>query len=91
MALEKANITNGYVYGPGGLVELDADGNPNGIFREQASKIYDNLIPDPFLVPSVTFLENPQYKYAPSSASITYHISFFPNSFSLEKAYSSSG
>lgn len=31
MALEKANITNGYVYGPGGLVELDADGNPNGI------------------------------------------------------------
>ena len=52
MALEKANITNGYVYGPGGLVELDADGNPNGIFREQASKIYDNLIPDPFLVPA---------------------------------------
>lgn len=52
MALEKANITNGYIYGPGGLVELDADGNPNGIFREQASKIYDNLIPDPFLVPA---------------------------------------
>ena len=37
-------ITNGYVYGPGGLVELDADGNPNGIFREQASKIYDNPV-----------------------------------------------
>lgn len=52
MALEKANITNGYVFGPGGMVELDADGNPNGIFREQASKIYDNLIPDPFLVPA---------------------------------------
>ncbi len=33
-------------------MELDADGNPNGIFREQASKIYDNLIPDPFLVPA---------------------------------------
>ena len=52
MALEKANITNGYVFGPGGMVELDADGSPNGIFREQASKIYDNLIPDPFLVPA---------------------------------------
>ena len=52
MALEKANITNGYVFGPGGMVELDADGNPNGIFREQASKIYDSLIPDPFLVPA---------------------------------------
>ena len=24
---------------------------PNGIFREQASKIYDELIPDPFLIP----------------------------------------
>ena len=34
------------------MVELDADGRPNGIFREQASKIYDNLIPDPFLVPT---------------------------------------
>ena len=34
------------------MVELDADGRPNGIFREQASKIYDNLIPDPFLVPA---------------------------------------
>lgn len=51
MALERAGITNGYVFGPGGLVELDKDGEPTGIFREQASKIYDNLIPDPFLVP----------------------------------------
>lgn len=52
MALEKANIGKGYVFGPGGLVELDEQGMPNGIFREQASKIYDNLIPDPFLVPA---------------------------------------
>ena len=37
-ALEKANITNGYVFGPGGMVELDADGRPNGIFREQAPR-----------------------------------------------------
>ena len=52
MALEKADIGKGYVFGPGGLVELDEDGMPNGIFREQASKIYDSLIPDPFLVPA---------------------------------------
>lgn len=52
MALEKAGIGKNYVFGPSGVVELDEDGMPNGIFREQASKIYDNLIPDPFLVPA---------------------------------------
>lgn len=52
MALEKAGIGKGYEFGPSGVVELDEDGMPNGIFREQASKIYDNLIPDPFLVPA---------------------------------------
>lgn len=51
MALEKANIGKGYEYGPGGTVELDEEGMPNGIFREQASRIYDELIPDPFLIP----------------------------------------
>lgn len=51
LALEKANVGKGYDFGPGGTVELDADGMPNGIFREQASKIYDELIPDPFLIP----------------------------------------
>lgn len=51
MALEKANIGKGYVFGPGGTVELDENGIPNGIFREQASKVYDDLIPDPFLIP----------------------------------------
>jgi len=51
MALEKAEIGKGYEFGPGGTVVLDENGIPNGIFREQASKIYDNLIPDPFLVP----------------------------------------
>lgn len=52
MALEKAGIGKDYEFGPSGVVELDEDGMPNGIFREQASKIYDNLIPDPFLVPA---------------------------------------
>lgn len=51
MALEKAGIGKGYEFGPGGTVVLDDNGMPNGIFREQASKIYDDLIPDPFLIP----------------------------------------
>lgn len=53
LALEKAHIGKGYVYGEGGLVVLDENGMPNGIFREQASRIYDDLIPDPFLVPEI--------------------------------------
>ncbi|MFA7196608.1 MAG: amidohydrolase, partial [Anaerovoracaceae bacterium] len=48
-ALEEAKIGNGYVFGPGGLVELNEDGSPNGIFREQASKIFDDIVPDPLL------------------------------------------
>ena len=51
LALEKANLGKGFVYGPGGLVELDEDGMPNGIMREQSSKIFDDIIPDPFLIP----------------------------------------
>lgn len=47
MALEKAKLGKGYVFGEGGLVELGDDGMPNGIIREQASKIYDDMIPDP--------------------------------------------
>lgn len=46
MALEKAGIGKGYVFGEGGMVELDQDGMPNGILREQAPRIYDELIPD---------------------------------------------
>lgn len=51
LALEKAGIGKGFVFGDGGLVELDADGMPNGIMREQSSKIFDEIIPDPFLIP----------------------------------------
>lgn len=46
MALEKAGIGKGFVFGEGGMVELDEDEMPNGILREQAPKIYDELIPD---------------------------------------------
>lgn len=53
MALEKAGVGKGYDFGVGGKVELDADGMPNGILREQASKIYDELIPDPLKDPAV--------------------------------------
>ena len=52
-ALAAAGIGKGYEFGPGGLVELDADGMPNGILREQATKIFDELIPDPAKIPEV--------------------------------------
>ena len=53
MALEKAGVGKGYDFGVGGTVELNANGMPNGIMREQASKIYDELIPDPLKDPAV--------------------------------------
>lgn len=53
LALQVAKIGNGFVYGPGGLVELDEGGVPNGILREQATKIFDELIPDPAKVPEI--------------------------------------
>lgn len=34
-------------------MELDEDGEPNGILREQATKIFDELIPDPAKIPAV--------------------------------------
>lgn len=52
-ALKAAGIGKGFVYGPGGLVELDENGEPNGILREQATKIFDELIPDPAKVPQI--------------------------------------
>lgn len=48
-AMKVAKIGKDYVFGPGGLVELNEDGSPNGIFREQASKIFDDIVPDPLL------------------------------------------
>ena len=53
MALEKAGIGKDYVFGVGGTVELEEDGMPNGIMREQASKVYDELVPDPLVDPAV--------------------------------------
>ena len=53
MALEKANVNRGYHFSGGGIVELDEQGNPNGIFREQATRIFDDIIPDPAKIPEV--------------------------------------
>lgn len=52
-ALEKAGIGRDYAAGPGGTVEREADGYPNGILREQLTKIFDELIPDPMNDPKV--------------------------------------
>ncbi|HPF18932.1 MAG TPA: amidohydrolase [Bacillota bacterium] len=51
LAVHTAGIPKGYVFGTGGLVELEEDGTPNGVFREQASKLFDDVIPDPLLDP----------------------------------------
>ena len=51
MALAMAGIGKDYVFGEGGLAELEEDGMPNGILREQATRAYDMLIPDPTKVP----------------------------------------
>lgn len=52
LALEKAGIVKDYVYGEGGLCELDENGYPNGVVREQASKLFDDIVPDPLLDPA---------------------------------------
>lgn len=46
-ALEKASIGKNYQAGSGGIVELDKDGMPNGILREQSTKVFDDILPDP--------------------------------------------
>lgn len=51
LAVEKAGVPKGFIFGTGGLAELEEDGTPNGIFREQASKVFDDVIPDPLLDP----------------------------------------
>ena len=46
-ALEIASIGKNYQAGSGGIVELDKDGMPNGILREQSTKVFDDILPDP--------------------------------------------
>lgn len=47
MALELAGVGIGYDGGSGGIVEFDEEGMPNGILREQSTKVFDNIMPDP--------------------------------------------
>nr|WP_312578297.1 amidohydrolase [Sedimentibacter sp.] len=49
MALKIAGVSKGYNGGTGGIVEFDSNGEPNGILREQCTKIFDEIIPDPLL------------------------------------------
>jgi len=53
LALETAGIGRDYAPGPGGIVEREADGYPNGVLREQLTKVFDELIPDPMNDPAV--------------------------------------
>lgn len=46
-ALEIAGIGKNYQAGSGGIVELDKNGMPNGILREQSTKVFDDILPDP--------------------------------------------
>ena len=42
-----AGIGKNYQAGSGGIVELAKDGMPNGILREQSTKVFDDILPDP--------------------------------------------
>ena len=46
-ALELAGVGPGYDGGAGGIVEFEEDGTPSGILREQSTKVFDEIIPDP--------------------------------------------
>ncbi|MDO5301458.1 MAG: amidohydrolase [Tissierellia bacterium] len=53
MALELVGIGRGYKVASGGVVELDEEGLPNGIIREQSTQVFDDAIPDPLSDPKV--------------------------------------
>ncbi len=51
-ALDLVGIGVGYEGGTGGIVEFDQDGKPNGVLREQSTKVFDEVIPDPLKDPN---------------------------------------
>lgn len=51
--LEIVGVGRGYKSDGGGLVELDENGYPNGILREQSTKVFDDVMPDPLKDPNV--------------------------------------
>ena len=46
MALELAGVDENYSADAGGSVEREADGAPNGVLREQLTKVFDEIAPD---------------------------------------------
>jgi len=46
-ALEIAGVDENFKAESGGIVEFDKNGSPSGIIREQSTKIFDEIIPDP--------------------------------------------
>lgn len=49
LSLELAGITGATEAPPGGVIELNAAGRPTGILRDNASELYDAVIPPPTL------------------------------------------
>lgn len=47
LALKEAGIGRYHHSDAGGLVELDEQGFPTGLLREQSTKVFDEIIPDP--------------------------------------------
>lgn len=47
LALKIAGVDKNFKVTSGGIVEFDENGEPNGIIREQSTKIFDEIIPDP--------------------------------------------
>lgn len=47
LALSEAGIDINYKTDGGGIVEFGDDGLPNGILREQSTKVFDEILPDP--------------------------------------------
>lgn len=45
-ALSIAGVGVGYNAGSGGIVEFEENGHPNGILKEQSTKVFDDIMPD---------------------------------------------
>ncbi|HKK96497.1 MAG TPA: amidohydrolase [Anaerovoracaceae bacterium] len=53
LGLSIAGVGVGYKPEGGGVVEVEEDGTPNGVLREQCTQVIDNVIKDPLKDPSV--------------------------------------
>ena len=53
LALKEVGIGKGYKPKSGGVVELDENDQPTGLVREQTTKLFDDVIPDPLEDPEI--------------------------------------